>query len=87
MGKYLLDNKEKEYIYDLYATSNHKGDMHGGHYTACCKNNIKQIGLNRSSLDNDEDKWYQFNDSNYESISEAELVDSSAYILFYRLRE
>jgi len=26
--------------YDLYAVSNHMGDLGGGHYTAYCKNSI-----------------------------------------------
>ena len=74
MGQYLLEKDGKEYNYDLYAISNHMGSLYGGHYTAHCKN----------SLDN---KWYYFNDSSCGKTSTSELVCSSAYVLFYRLRE
>lgn len=29
-------SETKQYIYDLYAVSNHYGSMNGGHYTAYC---------------------------------------------------
>lgn len=75
MGKYLLNKEEgKEYMYDLYAVSNHMGSLYGGHYTAHCKNSIN-------------DKWYYFNDSSCGSTSKESIVCSSAYVLFYRLRE
>lgn len=75
MGQYLLDkDDDKEYIYDLYAVSNHMGSLYGGHYTAHCKNSLT-------------DKWYYFNDSSCGKTSEADIVCSSAYVLFYRLRE
>lgn len=75
MGKYLLDCPEdKEYIYDLYAVSNHSGSLAGGHYVAHCKN----------SLDGN---WYYFNDSSCGKSSASDIVCSSAYVLFYRLRE
>lgn len=75
MGKYLLDKPDgKEYIYDLYAVSNHMGSLYGGHYTAHCKNSINN-------------KWYYFNDSSVGPTSESGIVESSAYVLFYRLRE
>jgi len=75
MGKYLLDKEEgKEYLYDLYAVSNHMGSLYGGHYTAHCKNSLTN-------------KWYYFNDSSCGSTSQSDLVCSSAYVLFYRLRD
>ena len=36
----LKDEPEPVY-YDLYAISNHYGSLNGGHYTATCKNDIK----------------------------------------------
>ena len=36
----LKDEPEPVY-YDLYAVSNHYGSLNGGHYTATCKNSIK----------------------------------------------
>lgn len=59
-------------IYDLYAVSNHYGGLGGGHYTAFAKNG---------------EKWYDFNDSSVRAVSEASIVGSGAYILFYRRRE
>lgn len=75
MGKYLLDKPDgKDYLYDLYAISNHMGSLYGGHYTAHCKNSLN-------------DKWYYYNDSSCGPVSKKDLVCSSAYVLFYRLRE
>ena len=75
MGKYLLDKPEGEdYMYDLYAVSNHMGSLYGGHYTAYCKNSIN-------------DKWYYYNDSSCGPTSKSDIVSSSAYVLFYRKRE
>ena len=36
--------------YDLFGVVNHFGNLQGGHYTAFCKNALK-------------DQWYEFNDS------------------------
>lgn len=52
----ILSNKNKDgsfkqsLIYDLYAISNHYGNMGFGHYTAYAKNHITG-------------KWYDFDDS------------------------
>lgn len=60
-----------DYKYNLYATVNHSGGLGGGHYVANCKNVL-------------DEKWYHFNDSTISYINdESEIVDSSAYILFY----
>ena len=54
----------KQYIYDLYAVSNHYGSMNGGHYTAYCINPVHDL-------------WFEFDDeavgclsksNNYETI-------------------
>ncbi|KAG1679602.1 Ubiquitin carboxyl-terminal hydrolase 8 [Nymphon striatum] len=37
------------HLFDLYGVSNHYGTLEGGHYTAFCKNNVK-------------DKWYKYDD-------------------------
>jgi len=61
---------EDPVIYDLYAVSNHYGSLHGGHYTA--------FGLNAMS-----NKWYDFNDSSFSSVSNLnEIVSPGAYLLF-----
>ena len=59
-------------IYDLFAVSNHFGQLQAGHYTAIVKN---------------DDKWFQFNDHKISQIRDAsQIVTSSAYILFYKRR-
>ncbi|OMJ71190.1 hypothetical protein SteCoe_30655 [Stentor coeruleus] len=62
-------------IYDLYAVSNHYGTLEGGHYTAYAKS---QDGI-----------WRDFDDSSVSVVSNAKetIVASSAYVLFYQLRE
>ncbi|PVU96105.1 hypothetical protein BB561_001383 [Smittium simulii] len=62
-------------VYDLYATCNHYGGYGGGHYTA-------------SALHSGTNEWYNYNDSNVTHISDPlkEVVTTSAYVLFYRLR-
>eukprot|EP00743_Colponemidia_sp_Colp-15_P008212 GILK01008907.1.p1 GENE.GILK01008907.1~~GILK01008907.1.p1 ORF type:complete len:644 (+),score=55.14 GILK01008907.1:74-2005(+) len=60
--------------YDLYAVSHHVGGLGGGHYTATCKNE-------------DDLKWYNFNDSSVRELSDSSGVSgSSAYVLFYKRR-
>ena len=36
-----LQNEPEPVNYDLYAVSNHYGSLNGGHYTAYCKNSVK----------------------------------------------
>eukprot|EP01117_Protostelium_nocturnum_P004201 TRINITY_DN1550_c0_g2_i1.p1 TRINITY_DN1550_c0_g2~~TRINITY_DN1550_c0_g2_i1.p1 ORF type:complete len:998 (+),score=342.85 TRINITY_DN1550_c0_g2_i1:240-3233(+) len=67
-------NQDEEPIYDLYAVSNHYGSLGGGHYTALAKNRL-------------DDHWYKFDDSHVTKTSEDNLVDSSAYVLFYQRRD
>lgn len=62
---------EKPPLYDLYAVSNHFGNLGGGHYTATC-------------LDSHQNRWFEFNDS---KVTEAqEVKPGSSYILFYKAR-
>ncbi|KAB2606395.1 ubiquitin carboxyl-terminal hydrolase 8 [Pyrus ussuriensis x Pyrus communis] len=56
--------------YMLYAVSNHFGSMGGGHYTAF----VHHGG----------DRWYDFDDSHVNPISQDKIKSSSAYVLFYR---
>ncbi|XP_060946086.1 ubiquitin carboxyl-terminal hydrolase 43 [Limanda limanda] len=62
-----------DYLYDLYAVCNHHGGMHGGHYTASCRNSV-------------DGQWYSYDDSSAEPVPEAEVVTRGAYILFYQRR-
>ena len=70
MGKYICGPNKENSKYDLFAVSQHYGGTGGGHYTAICKN-----------MDG---KWYDYNDSSCSSSSSANVVSSSAYVLFYR---
>jgi ubiquitin carboxyl-terminal hydrolase 4/11/15 len=63
---------EKSPIYDLYAISNHFGNLGGGHYTAYCYNSSRG-------------EWMEFNDSNFAPVRD--VVNSSAYVLFYKARQ
>ena len=68
---YTSDIDTQNYVYNLYATVNHSGGLGGGHYVANCKNLLDK-------------KWYHFNDDRISYVDdESEIVDSSAYILFY----
>ncbi|XP_073424601.1 ubiquitin carboxyl-terminal hydrolase 8 [Dendrobates tinctorius] len=56
--------------YSLFGVSNHYGGLDGGHYTAYCKNAMKQ-------------KWFKFDDHEVSDISVSSVKTSAAYILFY----
>lgn len=56
--------------FDLFGTTNHSGNTHGGHYTA----NIR----------NANDKWYNFNDTNVREVEKNNLITPYTYCLFYR---
>ncbi|XP_062304881.1 ubiquitin carboxyl-terminal hydrolase 43a [Osmerus eperlanus] len=61
------------YLYDLYAVCNHHGGMHGGHYTAYCRNSV-------------DGQWYSYDDSSVDLVPEGEVCTRGAYILFYQRR-
>ena len=69
-SKYIHGYNSSEYIYNLFGTGNHSGNVSGGHYTA----NIKNIN----------DKWYNFNDTIVTEVSENEVITPYTYCLFYR---
>ncbi|XP_059195912.1 ubiquitin carboxyl-terminal hydrolase 43a [Centropristis striata] len=62
-----------DYLYDLYAVCNHHGGMHGGHYTAYCRNSV-------------DGQWYNYDDSSVDLVPEEEVCTRGAYILFYQRR-
>ncbi|XP_017563028.1 ubiquitin carboxyl-terminal hydrolase 31 isoform X1 [Pygocentrus nattereri] len=70
---YGLGRNPEDYFYDLYAVCNHHGNMHGGHYTAYCKNSI-------------DGQWYCFDDSEVQPIPDEDVCQQTAYILFYQRR-
>ena len=63
-------------VYDLYAVSNHFGNLRSGHYTAY-------------SLTRFDEQWVDFNDSHPRPISKETVVQksSAAYVLFYNRSE
>ncbi|XP_051987188.1 ubiquitin carboxyl-terminal hydrolase 43-like isoform X1 [Xyrauchen texanus] len=63
-----------DFLYDLYAVCNHHGGMHGGHYTAYCRNSV-------------DGQWYTYDDSSVEPVPEGEVCTRGAYILFYQRRD
>lgn len=68
------DDGRKEMLYDLYGVVHHQGALTTGHYVASLK----------SELDG---QWRLFNDAQIYEIHSRDVVDSSAYILFYIRRD
>jgi ubiquitin C-terminal hydrolase len=72
LSKYVIGYNKESYKYDLYGIVNHMGGVSGGHYTAFIKNA--------------NDKWYHFNDTNVNEVTNLnELISPKAYCLFYRI--
>lgn len=63
-----------EMLYDLYGVVHHQGALSGGHYVASLKSEI-------------DGQWRLFNDAQVYEIHSRDVVDSSAYILFYIRRD
>jgi len=70
----LKDGGREEMLYDLYGVVHHQGALSGGHYVASLK----------SELDG---QWRLFNDAQIYEIHSRDVVDASAYILFYIRRD
>ncbi|MBN3313405.1 UBP8 hydrolase, partial [Atractosteus spatula] len=70
LSQYVIGPKHSLKRYNLYGVSNHYGGMDGGHYTAYCKNGLKQ-------------RWYKFDDHDISELSASSVKSSAAYILFY----
>ena len=67
-----VDNDVPEaFIYDLSAVIVHKGKIDSGHYICYC----------REGKD-----WFMFDDSKVVLVTETEVSDANAYLLFYILR-
>lgn len=60
--------------YDLYRVFHHQGAMPGGHYLASLKSKF-------------DGKWRLFNDAQIYELHSRDVVDPSAYILFYVQRD
>jgi ubiquitin C-terminal hydrolase len=70
LSEYVYGYHSDKYIYNLFGTGNHSGDVSGGHYT--------------SNIKNANGKWYCFNDSFINEINENKVITAHTYCLFYR---
>ena len=70
MSKYYCYSRKEPVLYDCIGVCNHSGSVEGGHYTSFVK---KQ-----------DNKWYHYNDSVIQQISDSSVVSEKAYCLFYR---
>jgi len=61
------------HVYDLIGLISHSGVLGGGHYVA--------YGKNKKSK-----KWYNYNDNYVSEISEQDILNVQAYVLFYHRR-
>jgi hypothetical protein len=68
------DDGRSEKLYDLYGVVHHQGALSGGHYVASLKSET-------------DGQWRLFNDAQIYEIHSRDVVDSSAYILFYIRRD
>ena len=71
--KYVYGYDKKKYIYELFGICNHSGISEGGHYTAVIKNA--------------NGKWYNFNDTMVNEVSDSEIITSQSYCFFYRKKK
>lgn len=72
LSKYIVGYNPNKYVYDLFGVCNHYGGIHGGHYTC---NVLKEDG-----------SWMHFNDTQFETIDAAKVVNPMAYCLFYKMK-
>ncbi len=70
LSEFLFD-KSINKSYELFGIINHVGNIFGGHYFSYVKKN------------ND---WYCCDDINYSKINENEIINSSNYCLFFRIK-
>ncbi|KAJ7994594.1 hypothetical protein DPEC_G00251090 [Dallia pectoralis] len=70
LSQYVIGPRTSLKKYNLFGVSNHYGGLDGGHYTAFCKNAVKQ-------------RWYKFDDHEVSEISTSSVKSAAAYILFY----
>ena len=69
LSPYVVGPEKNKANYDLFAVSQHFGSLSGGHYTAICRN---------------DKSWYKFDDESVYKETNDQVVNNSAYLLFYR---
>jgi ubiquitin carboxyl-terminal hydrolase 4/11/15 len=86
MGPYVLsergaDGAVEPLLYDCFGVVNHYGSMAFGHYTASTNHFVA-----RGYVDAVGEHWHHYDDSSVRRMDPSEVVDRSAYLLFYRRR-
>lgn len=66
---YVLGYNKESFIYEIFGICNHSGNCFGGHYYSYIKNN---------------NKWFNFNDTNVSEIPESKLITNKAYMFFLK---
>jgi ubiquitin carboxyl-terminal hydrolase 2/21 len=90
LGPYMVSAARSEnaalgYTYQLSGVVHHSGGLSGGHYIAHV--NTSSASSQDSSRTGNKGKWVCFNDSRVTPVTDTrELIDSSAYVLFYKRR-
>ena len=74
MSPYVVGYDKFSYVYDLCGICNHSGGVFGGHYTSFVKNA--------------NGKWYHFNDSSVDEVTDLnKLISPKSYCFFYRKKK
>jgi ubiquitin C-terminal hydrolase len=71
LSSYVVGYNANAYVYELFGVCNHSGGVFGGHYTAFAKSSKSG-------------QWRHFNDTSVSNVSEATVISTKAYCLFYR---
>ncbi|XP_065174602.1 ubiquitin carboxyl-terminal hydrolase 2-like [Sycon ciliatum] len=69
--------------YELFAVANHLGYVHGGHYTALCREESDDLELDADDMGS----WLLCNDKTVSPTPPSRIVSPEAYLLFYRRRQ
>lgn len=92
---------KSRYLYDLASAVVHKGKLEAGHYYVYCRqgDQVSQFHDQSSSSSSYRHtssltllltclcyQWMLFNDDQVTAVSEAEVLNADAYLLFYTLR-
>jgi ubiquitin carboxyl-terminal hydrolase 4/11/15 len=64
-------SSKKSNQYSLQSMAIHNGSLGGGHYYAVCKNYL-------------EDKWYEYNDTGVNQLTESKVAKYSPYLFVYK---
>jgi ubiquitin carboxyl-terminal hydrolase 4/11/15 len=71
LRNFIVGENKLNAVYDLFAISQHFGNLNSGHYTSLCKN---------------KDKWIEFDDENITSADDKNIINNFSYLLFYKMK-